>query len=79
MADLPQRIEAFDVSNLQGTDTVASMVVLQDGEPLPSDYRRFRIRSVEGSDDYAAMREVVQRRFQRGLREREELAELDAR
>ena len=78
LADLPQRIEAFDVSNLQGTDTVASMVVLQDGEPLPSDYRRFRIRSVEGSDDYAAMREVVQRRFQRGLREREELAELDA-
>jgi excinuclease ABC subunit C len=78
LVDAPRRIEAFDVSNLQGSDTVASMVVLKDGEPVPSDYRRFRIRSVEGSDDYAAMREVVQRRFQRGLREQEELAELDA-
>jgi excinuclease ABC subunit C len=77
LVDQPQRIEAYDVSNFQGSDTVASMVVLQDGEPVPADYRRFRIRGVQGPDDFAAMREVVQRRFQRALREQRELAELE--
>jgi excinuclease ABC subunit C len=57
------RIECFDVSNLGGTHTVASMVVFEGGVPKKSDYRRFRIRTVEGSDDYAAMGEVLSRRF----------------
>lgn len=77
LLDLPRRIEAYDVSNFQGSETVASMVVLQDGEPVPADYRRFRIRGVHGPDDFAAMREVVQRRFQRARREQQELDELE--
>jgi excinuclease ABC subunit C len=60
---VPMRIECFDVSNLGGTHTVASMVVFEGGVPKKSDYRRFRIRTVEGSDDYAAMGEVLSRRF----------------
>jgi excinuclease ABC subunit C len=60
---VPLRIECFDVSNLGGTHTVASMVVFEGGVPKKSDYRRFRIRTVEGSDDYAAMGEVLSRRF----------------
>jgi excinuclease ABC subunit C len=60
---VPVRIECFDVSNLGGTHTVASMVVFEGGAPKKSDYRRFRIRTVEGSDDYASMAEVLARRF----------------
>jgi excinuclease ABC subunit C len=60
---LPVRIECFDISNLQGTHTVASMVVMEAGAPKRSDYRRFRIRSVEGPDDYASMTEVLERRL----------------
>ncbi len=59
----PVRIECFDISNLGGTHTVASMVVLEGGAPKKSDYRRFNIRTVEGSDDYAAMAEVLGRRL----------------
>jgi excinuclease ABC subunit C len=59
----PVRIECFDISNLGGTHTVASMVVFEGGAPKKSDYRRFAIRSVEGSDDYAAMAEVLGRRY----------------
>ncbi len=59
----PVRIECFDISNLGGTHTVASMVVFEGGAPKKSDYRRFRIRTVEGSDDYAAMAEVLSRRL----------------
>jgi excinuclease ABC subunit C len=59
----PVRIECFDISNLGGTHTVASMVVFEGGTPKKSDYRRFKIRSVEGSDDYAAMAEVLGRRY----------------
>ncbi len=59
----PVRIECFDISNLGGTHTVASMVVFEGGAPKKSDYRRFAIRTVEGSDDYASMAEVLQRRF----------------
>jgi len=66
---LPQRIEAFDISNIQGNQAVASMVVFEDGQPKPSDYRRFKIRTQSTPDDYAMMREVVHRRFLRGLRE----------
>jgi excinuclease ABC subunit C len=57
------RIECFDISNLGGTHTVASMVVFEGGTAKKSDYRRFKVRSVEGSDDYAAMAEVLARRY----------------
>ncbi len=60
---VPVRIECFDVSNLGGTHTVASMVVFEGGAPKRSDYRRFKIRTVEGSDDYASMAEVLSRRY----------------
>jgi excinuclease ABC subunit C len=59
----PGRIECFDVSHLQGAETVASMVVFEDGRASPSQYRRFRIRNVEGPDDFASMAEVIERRF----------------
>ncbi len=62
---LPVRIECFDISNLGGTHTVAAMVVFEGGAPKKSDYRRFTIRTVEGSDDFAAMAEVLGRRFAR--------------
>ena len=62
---LPVRIECFDISNLGGTHTVAAMVVFEGGAPKKSDYRRFTIRTVQGSDDYAAMAEVLSRRFAR--------------
>ena len=65
LAEAPLRIECFDVSHLQGTEVVASMVVFEDGLPRKSDYRRFIIRSVEGSNDVAAMHEVISRRFSR--------------
>ena len=60
---VPMRIECFDISNLGGTHTVASMVVFEGGAPKHSDYRRFRIRTVEGSDDFASMAEVLGRRY----------------
>ena len=59
----PVRIECFDISNLGGTHTVASMVVFEGGAPKKSDYRRFTIRTVEGSDDFASMAEVLSRRY----------------
>ena len=59
----PKRIESFDISNISGTDIVASMVVFQDGKPRKSDYKRFRIEDLPGQDDYASMRQVVTRRF----------------
>ena len=62
---LPARIECYDISTIQGTNTVASMVVFRDGSPATSEYRRFRIKTVEGQDDFAAMREVLHRRFKR--------------
>lgn len=61
----PARIEAYDISNIQGTDSVASMVVFVDGRPSPRDYRRFKIKTVEGANDFASMREVVTRRLLR--------------
>lgn len=66
----PLRIEAYDISTIQGRDTVGSMVVLEDGLPKKSDYRRFKVRRVGGQDDFAAMEEVLRRRF---TRYREEL------
>lgn len=61
----PRRIEGFDISHAQGSDTVASMVVFIDGRPAKDQYRRFKIRTVEGIDDFASMREVVTRRYRR--------------
>ena len=61
----PRRIEAFDISNIQGHEAVGSMVVFEGGRPLKSDYRRFKIKLAEGPDDYAMMREVVLRRYRR--------------
>jgi excinuclease ABC subunit C len=72
LPESPLRIEAFDISTLQGTNTVASMVVLEDGVPKRSDYRRFRIWGVEGQDDFAAMEETIRRRFKAYLAERDE-------
>jgi excinuclease ABC subunit C len=75
--DAPLRIECYDVSNLQGTHVVASMVVFEDGLARKSEYRRFSIRGDDGSDDVSAIREVITRRFRRYLEEREESGELD--
>jgi len=69
LAEPPLRIEAYDISTIQGTNTVGSMVVLEDGLPKRSQYRRFRIRTVAGQDDFASMEEVVRRRFQAYLKE----------
>ncbi|HEX6854009.1 MAG TPA: excinuclease ABC subunit UvrC [Streptosporangiaceae bacterium] len=73
----PLRIECYDVSNLQGTHVVASMVVFEDGLARKSEYRRFSIKGYDGTDDVASVHEVVYRRFRRYLEEREETGELD--
>jgi excinuclease ABC subunit C len=65
LADAPKRIECFDISHIQGTDKVASMVVWEDGRMKKADYRKFVIRTVVGNDDFASMREVVTRRYSR--------------
>ena len=67
----PERIECFDISHIQGTDKVASMVVWEDGRMKKSDYRKFIIKTVEGNDDFASMREVIARRYTRLLEEKE--------
>jgi len=73
----PQRIECFDISNIQGSDVVASMVVFEEGLPKKSDYRKFRIKTVSGApDDFASMREVVGRRYKRLLEEGKDLPDL---
>jgi len=69
LPELPKRIECFDISHIQGSETVASMVVWEDGKMKKSDYRKFIIRTVEGVDDFASMREVVTRRYKRLLQE----------
>jgi excinuclease ABC subunit C len=65
LPELPKRIECFDISHIQGAETVASMVVWEDGKMKKSDYRKFIIKTVEGVDDFASMREVVTRRYKR--------------
>jgi excinuclease ABC subunit C len=65
LGEAPTRIECYDISNIQGTAATGSMVVFVKGVPRKSDYRRFRIRTVEGADDYAMMQEVLRRRFKR--------------
>ncbi len=69
---LPRRLECFDISNIQGTHPVASMVVFEDGKPLKRDYRRFTIKTVEGANDFAMMHEVIKRRFRRAAEADEE-------
>lgn len=70
-----QRMEAFDISNINGFENVGSMIVFEKGKPKPSDYRKFRIKTVSGPDDYACMKEVLTRRFRHGLEEGKELEE----
>jgi len=65
---LPSRMEGYDISNIQGTVAVGSMVVFEEGKPKPSHYRRFRIKTVSGADDYAMLQEVIKRRFKRSLK-----------
>ncbi|HUG52558.1 MAG TPA: excinuclease ABC subunit UvrC [Vicinamibacteria bacterium] len=73
----PRRIECFDISNIQGSDVVASMVVFEEGLPRKSEYRKFRVRGLGGApDDFASMREVVGRRYRRRLEEGKELPDL---
>lgn len=72
-----ERMEAFDISNINGFENVGSMIVFEKGKPKPSDYRKFRIRTVSGPDDYACMREVLTRRFTHGMEEQEELKKKD--
>ena len=77
LLELPEihRMEAFDISNINGFENVGSMVVFEKGKPKRSDYRKFKIRSVSGPDDYACMKEVLTRRFLHGMEESRELAE----
>ena len=72
-----ERMEAFDISNINGFENVGSMIVFEKGKPKPSDYRKFRIKTVSGPDDYACMKEVLTRRFRHGLEEGRELEEKD--
>ena len=75
--DKVNRIEAFDISNINGFETVGSMVVFEKGKSHKSDYRKFRIRSVSGPDDYGCMKEVLERRFVHGLEEKKNLEDKD--
>ena len=70
-----RRMEAYDISNTNGFDSVGSMVVYEHGKPKRNDYRKFKIKSVQGPDDYASMNEVLTRRFEHGLRERQDESE----
>jgi excinuclease ABC subunit C len=76
LADRPERIECFDISHIQGAETVASMVVWEDGRMKKSDYRKFIIKTVQGVDDFASMREVVTRRYKRLQEENKKMPSL---
>jgi excinuclease ABC subunit C len=76
LPERPKRIECFDISHIQGAETVASMVVWEDGKMKKSDYRKFIIKTVEGVDDFASMREVVTRRYQRLQQEKKPMPSL---
>ena len=73
---IPEWIECFDISNIQGSDTVASMVVFVDGKPKKSEYRKYIIQTVEGSNDFASMQEVIMRRYRRAIEEKLRLPDL---
>ena len=68
-----KRVESYDISNISGFQSVGSMVVFENGKPKRSDYRKFRIKTVQGPDDYASMEEVLGRRFRHGLEERQQI------
>ena len=74
LPEIPARIECYDNSNIQGSSPVAGMVVFRDGQPAPREYRKFRIKTVEGADDFATMREVLRRRFKRAAKRIEQRA-----
>lgn len=76
LPELPRRVECFDISHIQGAETVASMVVWEEGRMKKSDYRKFLVREVAGVDDFAAMREVVGRRYRRLQQEKQKLPSL---
>ena len=71
---IPSRIEAYDISNISGSDNVAAMTVFEYGRPAKRKYRQFKIKTVDGADDYASMREVIYRRFRHGIEEEEKIA-----
>lgn len=75
LPNVPRRMECFDISNTQGSENVGSMVVFVDGKAKKDQYRRFKIKTVDGADDYASMREVLTRRFRHGLEERSRVEE----
>ena len=79
LPDPPRRIECYDISNIQGTNAVGSMVVFVDGRPRPQEYRRFKIRTVEGANDFAMMAEVLKRRFRKANAPAESARSADAR
>jgi excinuclease ABC subunit C len=74
---LPRRIECYDISNTQGTNSVGSMVVFENGEPKKSDYRRFKIKTIEGANDVASLQEVLRRRFRRAQQAQGEIVEIN--
>ncbi|HTH53627.1 MAG TPA: excinuclease ABC subunit UvrC [Edaphobacter sp.] len=76
LEEIPRRIECFDISHIQGAETVASMVVWEDGAMKKSDYRKFQVKTVTGVDDFASMREIVQRRYSRLLADKKEFPSL---
>ena len=71
-----RRMEAYDISNTNGFESVGSMVVYERGKPKRNDYRKFKIKGIEGADDYGSMREVLTRRFTHGLKEQKESKEI---
>lgn len=77
LSDIPLRIEAFDISHIQGVLNAGSMIVFERGKPNSRNYRRFRIKTVEGANDYESMKEIIERRFAHGIKEREELKSKD--
>jgi len=76
LPELPASIECFDISNIQGSDAVASMVVFVNGKPKKSEYKKYIIKSVEGPDDFASMKEVIMRRYTRLINENKPLPDL---
>jgi excinuclease ABC subunit C len=74
LAQAPSRIEGYDISNIQGTDAVGSMVVFEEGKPKPAEYRRFKIKTIEGANDYAMLQEMLRRRFKRAVSAEEDKA-----
>ena len=75
LEEAPFRIESYDISNIQGVDSVGTMVVFEEGRAKNSDYRRFKIKSVKGANDYDSMREILERRFIHGLEEIQKIQE----